>query len=254
MKIILSPAKKMVEDWDSLPPSGLPRFLPEAEVLKSALQALSPAEAQALWGCSDALAELNLKRLQTMDLHTHLTPAILAYEGIQYQYMAPGVLEEGALSYIQEHLRIVSGLYGLLRPFDGVTPYRLEMQAKLAVDGKKDLYGFWGSKLGEALGRETDLVLDLASKEYSSAVLPHLPQSVHVLRCVVGEEKKGKVVEKGTFCKMARGMMVRFMAEHDVETAEALRDFSGLGFRFSEALSDDHTLVYIREPETKEDF
>lgn len=254
MRIILSPAKKMVEDLDSLAPKGLPRFLPEAERLVSALQTLSPAEAQALWSCSDSLAELNLRRLRDMDLHTRLTPAILAYEGIQYQYMAPGVLEESALSYIQERLRIVSGLYGLLRPFDGVTPYRLEMQAKLPVDGSKDLYGFWGSKLGEALGRETDLVLDLASKEYSSAVLPHLPQGVRVLRCVFGEEKKGRVVEKGTFCKMARGLMVRFMAEHQAETAEALRDFSGLGFSFSEEHSDESTLVYIREPEKKEDF
>ena len=100
-------------------------------------------------------------------------------------------------AYIREHLRILSGFYGLLRPFDGVTPYRLEMQARLSVDGKKDLYAFWGGRLAEHLAAETDLVLNLASKEYSRAVEPYLPASVRFLTCTFGEWKGGKIVEKG---------------------------------------------------------
>lgn len=156
MRIIISPAKKMHEDADSLEPLGPPRFLPEAERLLSVLRPMPLRELKALWQCSDAIAALNAKRLRRMDLRGRLTPAVLSYEGIQYQYMAPGVFETGQFAYLQEHLRILSGFYGLLRPFDGVVPYRLEMQARLPVDGHRDLYGFWGDKpRGRWPGRRT---------------------------------------------------------------------------------------------------
>ncbi|MFR1110679.1 MAG: YaaA family protein, partial [Anaerotruncus colihominis] len=147
MRIIISPAKKMHVDTDSLAPEGLPQFLSEARRLLSELRAMPGPALQALWNCNDAIAALNMERLRHMDLERDLTPAILSYEGIQYQYMAPGVFETGQFAFIQEHLRILSGFYGLLRPFDGVVPYRLEMQARLAVDGHRDLYAFWGDKL-----------------------------------------------------------------------------------------------------------
>lgn len=141
MKIIISPAKKMVRQCDLLDIQGLPVFLERAEELLRKLRALSYEEAKKLWQCSDALAGLNYERLLSMDLLGQLTPAVLSYEGIQYQYMAPAVMEEGQLSYLQEHLRILSGFYGILKPMDGVTPYRLEMQAKLGEGG---LYSYWG--------------------------------------------------------------------------------------------------------------
>ncbi len=131
MRIIIAPAKKMTVDTDSFAVEGLPQFLPQAERLKAVLQGMSPKELQALWKCGDAIAKLNAERLERMDLRRNLTPAILSYEGIQYRYMAPGVMESAHLDYLRERLRILSGFYGLLRPFDGVTPYRLEMQARL---------------------------------------------------------------------------------------------------------------------------
>lgn len=134
-------------DVEYLPCQNLPQFLGEAETLLYRLRQLDPAALQALWKCNDALARENIQRLQRMELYHDLTPAILAYDGIQYRYLAPNVLEEGALAYLQAHLRILSGFYGLLRPLDGVTPYRLEMQAKLAVGEARDLYAFWGEKL-----------------------------------------------------------------------------------------------------------
>lgn len=246
MRIIIAPAKKMNVDTDSFAPEDLPRFLTETERLKAALQRMSPKELQKLWKCNDAIAKLNVERLRTMDLYHRLTPAILAYEGIQYQYMAPGVFETGHLAYIQEHLRILSGFYGLLRPFDGVTPYRLEMQAKLSVDGKKDLYEFWGGKLAAQLASETDFVLNLASKEYSRAVEPHLPSSVRFLTCTFGELKNGKVIEKGTICKMVRGQMVRWLAENSITDPGDIRNFADLGYRFSPAHSVENNNVFIK--------
>ena len=159
------------------------------------------------------------------------------------------MFETDQLAYIREHLRILSGFYGLLRPFDGVTPYRLEMQARLSVDGHKDLYAFWGSRLADLLAAETDLVLNLASKEYSRAVEPHLPPTVRFLTCAFGELKDGKVIEKGTMCKMARGQMVRWLAENNVTDPEAIKGFADLDYCFSSAHSAENNYVFILERE-----
>ena len=247
MRIIITPAKKMHEDADSLEPLGPPRFLPEAERLLSVLRPMPLRELKALWQCSDAIAALNAKRLRRMDLRGRLTPAVLSYEGIQYQYMAPGVFETGQFAYLQEHLRILSGFYGLLRPFDGVVPYRLEMQARLPVDGHRDLYGFWGDKPARALAGETDLLVNLASAEYSRAVKPHLPPRVRFLTCTFGEWKEGRVIEKGTLCKMARGRMVRWLAENNVTAAGDIREFRELGYRYNAGCSGENHYVFIKE-------
>ena len=194
----------MKEDTDSFPCDSLPRLLPRTQVLLDRLRELSDQELKALWKCNDKIAALNIQRLAQMDLHRQLTPAVMAYEGIQYQYMAPGVFSQEELDYVAEHLRILSGFYGLLRPFDGVRPYRLEMQAKLSADGAKDLYAF-GGHLGQVPGRG-----DLCDCQFGlQGVQPlssrHLSPGTRFLTCVFAEEKKGKLVEKGTMCKMARG-------------------------------------------------
>ena len=246
MRIIIAPAKNMVVDTDSFALDGPPQFLERAERLKMVLQGMSPKELQGLWKCSDAIAKLNVERLEHMDLCRNLTPAVLSYEGIQYRYMAPGVMETAHLDYLREHLRILSGFYGLLRPFDGVTPYRLEMQAKLSVGDCRDLYEFWGDTLARQLASETDFVLNLASKEYSRAVEPHLPKSVRFLTCTFGEHKDGKVIEKGTMCKMARGQMVRWLAENNVTSWADIRAFDQLGYRFQPELSSENHDVFLK--------
>lgn len=246
MRIIIAPAKKMVTDTDSFAVDSLPQFLEQTERLKAALQAMSPKELQGLWKCNDAIAKQNVERLEHIDLRRSLTPAIIAYEGIQYRYMAPGVMESAHLDYLREHLRILSGFYGLLRPFDGVTPYRLEMQAKLAVDGCRDLYQFWGDRLARHLAAETDFVLNLASKEYSRAVEPHLPGNVRFVTCSFGERKDGKIIEKGTQCKMARGQMVRWLAENNITNQSEFQRFNQLGYRFCEELSAENQFVFLK--------
>ena len=251
MRIIISPAKKMNVDADSLPCRGLPAFLPRTERLLSALRAMDAAELKRLWKCNDQIAALNIRRLEAMDLRRNLTPAILSYEGIQYQYMAPGVFTSAEYGYVQEHLRILSGFYGLLRPFDGVTPYRLEMQARLAVDGAKDLYAFWGSSLARQLAAESGCILNLASREYSLCVSKHLEPSVRFITCVFGEETGGRILEKGTLCKMARGEMVRYLAEHRITEPEAAKGFDRLGYRYAPTRSDRNTYVFLRSEDSR---
>ena len=247
MRIIIAPAKKMNADTDSLNWVDLPAFLPRTQRLLDKLRGMDYDGLKKLWKCNEQIALLNAQRLEDMDLRRGLTPAILAYEGIAFQYMAPGVFTESEFVYVQEHLRILSGFYGMLKPFDGVVPYRLEMQAKLSVDGSRDLYAFWGDGIARRLFEETDCIVNLASKEYSVCVSKYLPESVRMITCVFGEEKDGRIVEKGTMCKMARGEMVRFMAERGIETPEEIKAFDRLNYRFSPERSDENTFVFVLE-------
>lgn len=246
MRIIISPAKKMRQDSDAFLAAQPPRFLAQAEELKQYIQSLDYDACKTLWKCNDAIAALNWERFRAMDLQNALTPAIYAYEGIQYQYMAPNVFTQEELNYIEGHLCILSGFYGLLRPFDGVQPYRLEMQAKPVGFRCKTLYDFWGGSLADVLAAETGCVINLASKEYSKAVQPHLPDTVRWVDCLFVERVGGKLKEKGTLAKMARGAMVRHMAEQQAETVDAMKTFARFGFTYEEALSEENKLFFVK--------
>lgn len=247
MRIIISPAKKMRVDTDSLDYYNLPQFINKAEILLTYLKELSYEEVKSIWNCNDKIATLNYQRVQNMDLYSNLTPAILSYEGIQYQYMAPGVFKIEELEYLETHLRIMSGFYGMLRPFDGVVPYRLEMQAKLNGGDLNSLYDFWDSKLANQLFSESHCIVNLASKEYSKCISKYLDENVRFITCVFGEMIGNKVVEKGTQVKMARGEMVRFMAEKQIKAVEEIKSFNRLNYVFADKLSDNTTYVFIKE-------
>lgn len=237
-------------DTDTLAFRSMPSFLSETEELLAWMRRLTFAEAKAIWKCNDKIAEQNYRRFQEMDLERNLTPAVIAYEGIQYQYMAPAVFGGEQTDYIQEHLRILSGFYGVLKPFDGVTPYRLEMQAKASEAG--DLYKFWGDKLyREVAGEEKDggLILNLASKEYSKCIEKYLTPEDTYVTVVFGELADGKVKQKGTLAKMARGEMVRYLAENKVEDPERIKGFDRLGYCFEETLSNEKEYVFLKHGE-----
>lgn len=248
MKIIISPAKKMNIDTDTFAPMGLPVFLSRTKELMDYMKGLSYEEAKMLWYCNDKIAAQNFERYAQMDLERGLTPAILSYEGIQYQYMSPMVFSETALDYVQKNLRILSGFYGIVKPFDGVTPYRLEMQAKASIGGFKDLYEYWGDSLYQELTSDGEhLILNLASKEYSKCIEKYLGENDLFVTCVFGEEIDGKVVQKGTLAKMARGEMVRFLAENEIDSLEGVKNFHGLGYEFSEELSGEKEYIFIKK-------
>ena len=246
MRIILSPAKKMNVDTDKLECQGLPVFLEQTREILDWLRVQTHEDLQKLWGCNDKIAEQNFRRIKEMDLSKRLTPAILAYEGIAFQYMAPAVFEDSSFDYVQEHLRILSGFYGVLRPMDGVTPYRLEMQAKAEIGGHKDLYELWGSRLYEEVRDESGVIVNLASKEYSKCIEKYLGAGDNYVTVTFGEMAKGKFVTKGTYAKMARGEMVRFMAEHRIEDPKDIRSFDRLGYVYRDDLSSDTEIVFER--------
>lgn len=246
MRIILSPAKKMNVDTDTLECQGLPIFLDQTQEILDWLRKQTNSDLQKLWGCNDKIAEQNIKRIKEMDLRKRPTPAILSYEGIAYQYMAPAVFEDSCFDYVQEHLRILSGFYGVLKPMDGVTPYRLEMQAKAAIDGCRDLYEFWGSRLYDEVRDDSGVIINLASKEYSKCIEKYLKSDDCYITVTFGEMVNGKLVTKGTYAKMARGEMVRFMAENKITEPKEISRFDRLGYVYREDLSGDTEIVFER--------
>ena len=249
MKIIISPAKKMRSNLESLEYQELPHMIEYTKTLQNKMKELSVEEAKALWKCNDKLAAQNYERFQKMNLDSNLTPAILAYEGIQYQYMSPTVFEEEMLTYLQKHLRILSGFYGVVKPMDGVVPYRLEMQAKLHIEQAKNLYEYWGKNLYEVIKKDAGgqplVIINLASKEYSDCIEKYLSPEDRFITCIFGELVGDKVVQKGTYAKMARGEMVRFMAENNIEEIEGITKFNRLNYCYNEKLSTQNKLIFL---------
>ncbi len=251
VRMIVSPAKKMnVVDAEPRP-TALPTFVDEAARILHELRRMDLAQCQELWKCSDRLARENFGRLQAMDLAGSLTAACVAYEGIQYQHIAAAVMDEDELSWLQEHLRILSGFYGVVRPLDGVAPYRLEMQARLSVGGCKNLYEYWESRLYDLLAAECGsdgAIVNLASKEYARAVLPHsVPGGPRIVTCLFGTPRgELGLVQRATEAKAARGTFVRWCCERRVEDVAELPAFAERGYSFDERRSDTDTLVFVR--------
>ena len=247
MKIILSPAKKMKVNTDFLSKTGEPVFLDDTKEILAWLKGKNREELKEIWKCNDKLTDENVRRIKDMDLYNGLTPALLSYEGIAYQYMAPTVFDNEQLKYIQEHLRILSAFYGVIKPMDGVTPYRLEMQAKMSIGSVKNLYEFWGNKLYKEVRDESRIIINLASKEYYKCIDRYLTKGDIFITCDFVEEANGKLVTKGTYAKMARGEMVRFMAEKNIKNPQDIKGFKRLGYIFKEKLSNDINFVFERE-------
>lgn len=265
LQVIISPAKQMRAAQDAFEVLGIPPFVRETARLHRALLDIERNEGsgglQALWNvsdrllitCRDTLHEfmpaLSDADLADPDIARRISPAVMSYHGIQYQSMAPEVMDAAQLDWLQNHLWILSGLYGCVRPFHAVEPYRLEMGAKLAVDGARDLYAFWGDRLARAIAPADSnaTIVNLASVEYAKAVLTRLTTDVTVVTCLFGEGvRNGKPIQRSTASKKARGSMVRWMAENKLEDVNGLTAFD-VGYRHSPELSNKNTLVFLNE-------
>ena len=247
MRIIISPAKQMRIDTDTFACTEVPVFMNRTEKLMYWIRNLSYDQQKELWNCNDKIAGENSERYAHMDLRKNLTPAILSFDGIQYTYMAPAVFEYGQYEYIQEHLRILSGFYGVLKPMDGVVPYRLEMQARIFMDGYQNLYDYWGNTLYHEVMDDSRVLINLASKEYSKCIERYLRPEDRYITCVFGELSGDKIIQKGVYVKMARGEMVRYLAEICAEEPEQLKSFHKSGYQFDDSRSTDTEYVFVRK-------
>lgn len=243
MQLIIAPAKKMQRDRDSFAATAWPEYLADAATLLTRMRELSYDEAKKLWRCSDQLAKPNYDWLQKLDLHRQTSPAVMSFVGIQYQSMAPGLLTEAGLTYLSAHLRILSGFYGVLRPFDAVVPYRLELGSRLTVGQAKNLYQFWGDRLYQALDW-TAPVVNLAN-EYAKAITPYLKPGDRLVTVVFGTLRTGKIKIRATYAKQARGAMVRFAAENQIATPDGLKAFDDPRYKYAEKYSTADRLVFL---------
>lgn len=234
-------------DRDSFPIQSKPQFLDKTRILERFLKSRSNEQLKDLWHASENVTKQSILQLENMNLDERLTPAILAFSGIQYQYMAPDLFTQPALDYIQKNLRILSGFYGMLRPFDGVCPYRLELNTKMVGFRDYSLYHFWGSDIAENLFQEDNIVIDLASKQYTRLVKPYLSQGRQLITVDFQELKNGKWKTVGVHAKMARGEMVRYIAEKQIKNPTDLQDFNDFEFQFEPDVSTKDHYVFRTE-------
>lgn len=257
MLFLLSPAKSL--DYDTPTPPAVealatrPAFVDEAAALIDVLKARSPAEVASLMSLSDSLAQLNVARYgawRRTFTARNSKPAALAFDGDVYGGLDAKSLSVDDLAWAQDHVVILSGLYGALRPLDRLQPYRLEMGTRLATPGAKDLYGYWGDRIAEHLNRrqrgvKAPVVVNLASQEYFRAA-DRKALKARVVECVFEEGKAGGWKVVSFFSKRARGLMARHAIVHRLQRPEDLCSFEAEGYAFAPTVSTPDRLVFRR--------
>lgn len=252
MKIIISPAKSLdFETKANTSEYTQPRFLEYSEKLNKKLKTLSKNKLSELMGISDDLAALNYERNQEWQPPFSLEnakQAIYSFTGEVFRGVDVTSLEDEKIAVMNNKLRILSGLYGILRPLDLIQPYRLEMGTKLKVGRTDNLYQFWGNTLAESLNEELtddELLINLASSEYFKAI-PKKVLKVPMITPVFKDLKNGEYKTIMTYAKKARGLMVRYIIDNNVETIEELKGFDTEGYAYTESMSSKNELVFTR--------
>jgi cytoplasmic iron level regulating protein YaaA (DUF328/UPF0246 family) len=254
MLFLVSPAKALDETpAPASVPSSEAEFLAQSQRLIDDLKQLGPVDVAGLMHLSDKLAELNYERFQAWEqpFGDQAKQAVLLFKGDVYQGLEASSLNESQMSYLQNHLRILSGLYGLLKPLDLILPYRLEMGTKFANAEGKDLYAFWGNQLTEALNRQlaeqdSRLVVNLASNEYFKAVKKK-ELNADIITPQFKDWKNGQYKMISFYAKRARGLMARYAAVNQVVQVEDLKYFDYDGYRFAPDLSSEKDWVFTRK-------
>ncbi len=250
MLILLSPAKAL-DYTAALPPHTptAPLFVPQSRELITLLRTFSPAQIATLMGLSDKLATLNVARYEAWSEQAGIDnarAAVLAFDGDVYDGLAARSMGEADLNWMQNHLCILSGLYGVLRPLDWMQPYRLEMGTRLANKKGRDLYAFWGTQIADYLqSREPSVIINLASQEYFKSVdknALHTP----IIECVFEEWRGTSYKIVSLYAKRARGLMARFIVTERLTTPEQLHDFDAEGYAFDADASTPSRYVFRR--------
>ncbi len=255
MLAVISPAKRLdfTAPW-STARQTLPDFPEESQQLIDVLRNKSPADIAGLMKLSNSLADLNYQRYASWEpefTRRNAKPAALAFRGDVYLGLDADTLTNHDLAWAQKHLRILSGLHGLLRPLDLIQPYRLEMGTALKTEKGKDLYAFWGDKITQALNcalqqQKQPVLVNLASNEYFASVCPEALDG-RIITPTFKDLKNGKYKFLSFYAKRARGLMARHIIDNRVSTLKALREFSSEGYYFSESQSRGDNWVFLRD-------
>ena len=254
MIVIISPAKRLDFDSSTIRKQSVPLFLDDANHLVTRFRKLSTEQLQELMSVSTKIADLNTDRFKTWDDST-TTPqakqALLAFNGDVYSGLDANSFETKDFDFAQKHLRILSGLYGVLKPLDMIQPYRLEMGTRLKNKQGKDLYDFWGSRITEAINAELKtmrnaVLINLASNEYFHSIVPdHL--NAKVITPIFKEKKNGTYKVISFTAKRSRGMMARYIIKNRIKTPELLKQFREGDYRYQTKLSNETQWVFTRD-------
>ena len=240
MKIIISPAKKMKESEFSFNIETAPHFISESNLIRSKLMSFSTEDLKEVYTCSDAIAKSAYSLLRK----TYSVQALLAYDGIQYKYLSANTLKQEELDYLSNNLFILSALYGALKPTDLINFYRLELINNLLIENK-NLYEFWSNKVAQYIASSNEIIINLCSKEYSKLIEPFVDKNKFVT-VYFYEQAGDKLVEKGVYAKMARGAMVKYLAQNQISDMQDIKNFNDLGYKFDEKISDLNNLRFVR--------
>lgn len=252
MLVVVSPAKKLdMSEVDGVETTR-PAFQDEADALARVARRLSVPDLQKLMGISESLAKLNAERFGSFG-EMERKPAALAFAGDTYQGLEAASLDPDEMAYAQDHLRILSGLYGVLRPLDTIEPYRLEMGSRLNTDRGKTLYDYWDDTIAKALNAQaetvgTRILVNCASQEYFGAVKRDA-LTLNVITPVFMEVKAGQPKIVSFYAKKARGAMARYIVQHRLTDPEALTEFDTGGYRYDPDLSEEGKPVFLRDHE-----
>ena len=255
MLIVLSPAKTLDYSVDPKSNHTAPQFLSQSSKLIKTLKDKEPKDIASLMGLSDKLATLNFDRYQSWkaakSVSSDAKPSMLVFKGDVYQGLSAEDFNAKQIKFAQKHLRILSGLYGILRPMDVIKPYRLEMGTKLQTSKGKNLYEFWGNSVQENVisdlaSQKSDLLINLASKEYFS-VLGKIPEYINVVSPVFKDFKNGKHKIISFYAKRARGLMAKWIIENNIRDFEKLSKFNLDGYYFSKKDSSATEPVFLRD-------
>jgi len=256
MLMVISPAKTLDFDTTAVTDEfSQPRYLDASAQLIDALKQMSTTEIASLMKLSDKLAGLNAARYESWQIpftSDNAKQAVLAFKGDVYTGLDAETMNKAQFDYAQKHLRILSGLYGVLKPLDLIQPYRLEMGTKLTNKAGKDLYQFWGSALRESFDDEPafddDILINLASNEYFKAVEAK-KLNARIITPVFKDWKNGQYKMISFYAKKARGLMSRYIINHQLNEVEAIKHFDSDGYRFSADMSKENDWVFIRDHE-----
>ena len=250
MKIVLSPTKTMMNSQFKIEdsPSSIPFFQKEAINIHQLLKGFSKQKLKTLMKLSENLNTQTINDIQLWDSEkSHKTLAVFAYQGTSFKYLEPQKWKLSDAEYAQNHLLILSGLYGVLRPFDWINKYRLEMGLKFEIESSKSLIQFWKDKITNYLNsfQEDNLIINLTSKEYSNVMVNNSINST-IIDCAFYEKSNNSLKVVGTYSKAARGSMANFIVKNKLESIDELKEFRELGYNFSSNDSSNNKLVFVR--------
>ena len=227
---------------DTIP---LPKMIKDAAYIRAFLMAQGRPTLRGIWKCNDKIIDENINLFKQYDLYHNRTKAIYAYDGLQYKNIDIDTLDDASIEYLDNNLRIISAMYGVLKPSDGIIPYRLELQAKCNIGTYTSMYEYWGRRIYDEITPNEDLIINLCSKEYSEVIERYKDSNIKIITINFYSLVDGKLKVKGTLAKMLRGRLVRYMAINKITTADELKGFNELGFEYSEENSTNDTMNFI---------